>query len=93
MKFFRIILPALFCALMLASSSIAGSSQAEGEAYFDAETIIAFSKKVEKSLAGNGARVAIIARVGRPRKHLPEGIDFSHIALAVYSKITTTDGR
>jgi hypothetical protein len=93
MRLFRIILPALFCVLILTSSSFAGSSQAEGEAYFDAETIIAFSKKVEKSLAGNGARVAIIARVGRPRKYLPEGINFTHTALAVYSKITTTDGR
>lgn len=83
----------LVCALGSAGVAAAGSSQAEGEAYFDAETIIGFSKKVEKSLAEKGARVAILARVGRPRKYLPEGINFTHTALAVYSRITTADGR
>ncbi|MFH2057373.1 MAG: DUF2145 domain-containing protein, partial [Pseudomonadota bacterium] len=54
---------------------MAGSSQAGGELFFKPEQIIHFAKKVEKSLAENGARVAILARVGRPRKNLPEGIN------------------
>ncbi len=71
----------------------AGSSQASGEIHFKPEEIIKFSKKVEKTLAQKGARVAIIARVGRPRNKLPEGISFTHTAIAVYSQITTADGR
>ncbi|MCG8619472.1 MAG: DUF2145 domain-containing protein [Desulfobacterales bacterium] len=93
MTHFRLLILALFFSLLMVSSLQAGSSQAEGEAYYDADTIIRFSKRVEKSLAQNGARVAIISRVGRPRKHLPEGVNFTHTALAVYSKITTSDGR
>lgn len=83
-----------FCLFLLSgNSSLAGSSQAGGEVHFNPEEIIKFSKKVEKTLAQKGARVAIIARVGRPRNELPEGISFTHTAIAVYSHITTADGR
>ncbi len=91
-----IIVTITVCVLMipaLAVPGFAGSSQAEGELFFTPETVIRFSKKVEKSLAQSGARVAIIARVGRPRKDLPEGIRFTHLAIAAYSKIQTADGR
>ncbi|MDD5295573.1 MAG: DUF2145 domain-containing protein [Rhodocyclaceae bacterium] len=60
---------------------------------FAPETIIRFSKKVEKALAAKGARVAILARMGRPLSELPEGMHFTHAAFAVYSEITTRDGR
>lgn len=93
MRYRVTVLISVLALLILSGTSWGGSSQAEGEAYFEADKIIAFSKKVEKSLAQNGARVAILARVGRPRNNLPEGISFTHTALAVYSKITTTDGR
>lgn len=79
----------LSCAL----PAFAGSSQAGDETYFDAQRIVDFSKKVEKYLAKNGARVAIIARTGRPRKDLPKGVSFTHVGIAVYSKITLKDGR
>lgn len=75
------------------SAAHAGSSQAEGEIFFEPEKIIKFSKRVEKSMAQEGARVAILARVGRARDSLPEGIKFTHTAIAVYSRITTADGR
>ena len=71
----------------------AGSSQAEGESFFDPGHIIDFSKKVEKILAANQARIAIIGRVGRPREDLPKGIVFTHTAIAVYSRITTDGGQ
>lgn len=70
-----------------------GESMAGSEGFFPPERIIAFAKRVEKSLAENGARVAIVARVGRPRKSLPQGISFTHAGIAVYSHITTRDGR
>lgn len=60
---------------------------------FTPEQIIKFAKKVEKALAAKGARVAILARMGRPASELPEGMRFTHVAFTVYSEITTSDGR
>ncbi len=71
----------------------AGSSQAGEALHYPVEQIIRFAKKVEKTMAGKGAYVAILARMGRPRSELPEGMHFTHVAFAVYSEITTSDGR
>lgn len=90
---FVLLLAAVFVLLLPSSSLLAGSSQAGAEIHFKPEQIVSFAKKVEKTMAQKGARVAIIARVGRPRNTLPEGISFTHTALAVYSQITTADGR
>ncbi len=60
---------------------------------FPPEKIIQLAKKVEKTLAGKGARVAIIGRIGRPASEMPEGMRYTHAAFAVYSEITTVDGR
>jgi hypothetical protein len=70
-----------------------GSSSANEEAHFSPEQIVGFAKKVEKTLAAKGAYVAILARMGRPASELPEGMHFTHVAFAVYSEITTADGR
>lgn len=72
--------------------SFAGS-MASAELSFPPEKIIQFSKQVEKTLAAKGAHVAILARVGRPPSEMPEGMHFTHISFAVYSQITTGDGR
>lgn len=71
----------------------ANPSAGAGPAYFKPEQIIRLSKKVEKSLAEKGARVAIIGRIGRPASEMPPGMHFTHAAFAVYSEITTNDGR
>ncbi|MDR2239504.1 MAG: DUF2145 domain-containing protein [Zoogloeaceae bacterium] len=76
-----------------ASGFSAASSQAGEEAHFQPEQIIKFAKKVEREMAAKGARVAILARVGRPQSELPEGMHFTHAGFAVYSEITTSDGR
>ncbi len=55
--------------------------------------IIGLTKKVEKTLTSRGARVAIVARIGRPPSEMPEGMHYTHAAFAVYSDISTTDGR
>lgn len=91
--FLGIIMSIMSVCFFLCSSAFAGSSQTGGEIYFKPEDIIKFSKKVEKTMAAKGARAAIIARVGRPRDQLPEGIGFTHTAIAVYSQITMADGR
>lgn len=79
--------------LLLTASQTQAGSMAGGEAFFPPEQIIQFSKQVEKTLAAKGARVALLARVGRPASELPEGMHFTHVSFAVYSQITTADGR
>jgi hypothetical protein len=69
------------------------SSAAGAVAHFPPEQIIKFAKKTEKVMAARGARVAILARMGRPASELPKGMHFTHVAFAVYSEITTSDGR
>ena len=82
----------LLTALPGYAGSFSSSSAAE-EIHFTTEQIIGFAKQVEKTLAAKGARVAIIARMGRPASELPEGMHFTHVAFAVYSQITTADDR
>jgi hypothetical protein len=77
----------------VATGFSSASSQAGEEAHFSPEQIIKFAKKVEKTMAAQGAHVAILARMGRPASELPEGMHFTHVAFAVYSEITTADGR
>lgn len=67
-------------------------SQAAQSPVFSPDAIASFSKLVEKDLAAQGARVAILARLGRAQKDLPQGISFTHTAIAIYSDITLDDG-
>ncbi len=76
---------------LLPSFAAAGSSEA-GEAILPHRDVVAFSNKVQKELAANGARVAIVARTGRDPSELPDGIRYTHVAYWVYSHITKTDG-
>lgn len=67
-----------FLALLFPYLAIAQGFSNQGDAtentdQYTAEQLISFSKKVEKSLAERGARVAIVSRVGRPESELPEG--------------------
>jgi len=79
-------------ALPVQASSFSSSSSAE-TLKFTPEQIIQFAKQVERTLASKGAHVAILARMGRPAAELPEGMHFTHVAFAVYSQISTADGR
>lgn len=87
------IIVSVFILALTAAIAFAGSNQAGKETPYKPEEIIKFAKKVERTLAKKGAKVAIIARVGRPRNELPEGISYTHTAIAVYSQITTRDNR
>ena len=73
------------------ANSFSGSST-QAIPKFPAEKIIHFAKQVERTLAAEGARVAILARMGRPLSEMPEGMHFTHAAFAVYSTITLADG-
>ena len=70
-----------------------GFSQADAKALYSAEQIIGFAKRMEQTLAAKGARVAIVSRIGRPLDEMPEGMRYTHVGFAVYSQITTRDGR
>lgn len=76
---------------LLQADAYAGSASG-GKPNFAAEQLVGLSKKVERAIAVRGAHVALISRVGRPKNELPEGIEFTHVAFAVYSQITTDDG-
>jgi len=83
----------IVCITLISSPFIqANSSTVESNEKFSAEDLSAFAKKIEKTLAGKGARVFIIGRMGRPANEMPEGIKFTHTALAVYSMLETDDG-
>ncbi|WP_198924808.1 DUF2145 domain-containing protein [Nitrospirillum viridazoti] len=88
----------LFCLLTSTASaaspglSSSGRGVADGK-LFRSDEIATFAKKVEKTLAATGARVAIVGRVGVPLDQVPDGFHYSHVGFAVYSQITTADGR
>ncbi|MGD9948415.1 MAG: DUF2145 domain-containing protein [Desulfobulbus sp.] len=69
------------------------SRQAGATMHYKPEQILQFAKKVERVLAGKVAYVAIVARKGRPKSEMPEGMAFTHTAFAVYSEISTKEGR
>ena len=75
------------------AQSFRGNSEAQRPGAPPAEHIASFAKKVERTLANEGARVAILARMGRPLAEMPEGMRFTHVAFAVYSNISTADGQ
>ncbi len=82
----------LVCCLLTLPAQ-AGTSLAGGKPNFSPEAILQFSKQVEQTLASKGARVALIARAGRPQSEMPEGMHFTHVSFAVYSNITLHDQR
>lgn len=80
--------------LLLAFSHIASAgSTAAAKAQFEAEEITQFAKSVERYAAAKGARVFIIGRMGRPADELPDGIEFTHTAIAIYSDISLPSGE
>jgi len=82
----------MIIALLFSSFAFAGSTQSN-EIQFSVEDVDNFAKEVELYAAQEGARAFIIARVGRPEKDLPKGINFTHTAIAVYSSITLQTGE
>jgi hypothetical protein len=77
---------------LAAHPAFAGSSAAGGARRFPADEIAVFSKKIEQVMAAKGARVFLIARIGRPLSELPEGVRYTHTGFAVYSTIEYADG-
>lgn len=83
----------LLLASFIANATSFSASGAQATSKFPPEKIITFAKQVERTLASEGARVAILARMGRPLSEMPEGMHFTHAAFAVYSNITLANGN
>ncbi|ALU45204.1 DUF2145 domain-containing protein [Pseudoalteromonas rubra] len=80
-------------AALSASTHTFAGSQNSGETRFEPNQIAQFAKQVERYAANQGAHVFVIGRVGRRLDDLPKGIEFTHVALAVYSELTTSEGE
>jgi hypothetical protein len=79
--------------LLAAVSPGSAGMRSADKAVLEPADVVRLAKKVERTAADLGARVFLLARVGRPAQELPEGIEFTHVSFAVYSSIRTTDGR
>jgi len=83
----------LVMAAGVAASPAAAQSSAPSGEIVNPERVIPFAKAVERELANRGARVAIVSRVGRDPDRMPDGIEYTHVGLWVYSDIETADGK
>ncbi len=83
----------LFSLLLLLSDSVFAGSTAKANPQFSSDEITQFAKSVEKYAAAKGAQAFIIGRMGRPASELPDGINFTHTAVAIYSAITLPNGE
>lgn len=88
-RFLKLML--LTLSLFLPSLATAGSSESN-KPVLPLPEVATFTDGLERDLAARGAQVAIVARVGRDRTDLPAGIDYTHVAYWVYSKIERADG-
>ena len=60
---------------------------------FGGPAIRDFALKVNDELDAKQVNVAIIARSGRPRSELPEGVSYTHVAFAVFEPVRGADGE
>jgi hypothetical protein len=90
MKRILILMTVLLTALLPALTR-AGSSEGAKGMLPDVQ-VAAFSDRVQRDLAARGAHVAIVARMGRDPKEMPQGITYTHVGYWVYSQITRADG-
>ncbi len=90
------LLPGIQCVLMILLLA-PGAGNAGGTPkdvmVLPVEDVVRLAKKVEHTAAENGARVFLVARVGRPPEELPQGVEYTHVSFGVYSSITTADNR
>jgi len=93
MKRLRIFIIFNVFVIMLSTSPAWAGSQQGGEPQIPIDDIATFTKKIERTMAEKGVRVFIIGRNGSPIEELPKGVEFTHVAFGVYSKVETQDGR
>jgi hypothetical protein len=90
--------PAAVAAVLLAAAPLGAPAHAGSEAVptvharLTPQEAADFSKEIERRLAADGVRVAMVFRTGFPRDQLPRGIDYTHGAFWIYREIVTKDG-
>lgn len=89
----RLLFTAAILIGMAAPALAQSTSGAATVANREPAAIAGFAKGVEQVLAAHGARVAIVARIGRDPKEMPEGLSYTHVGFWVYSQVQTSDGR
>jgi hypothetical protein len=88
----RRILLAAAIALAIPAEVQARDSSAAGAPTRPVEATAAFSKKVERALAERGARVAIVARMGREPETMPPGFAYTHVGIWVHASVGLEGG-
>jgi hypothetical protein len=89
----RALLIAVLGASLLGAPMAHAGSSATPVTRYSIEDAADFSKQIERDLAANGARLAIVFRSGEPRDELPDGIRYTHGGFWVHSQIEADDGR
>ncbi len=88
----RILTALLLLLTTLMPIAVLAGSSAASDPVLPADQVASFANRVQRDLAGRGASVAIVSRVGRDPAVLPEGINYTHVAFWVYARITKADG-
>lgn len=86
---------AVFLSVWITGSASAFDSAESSPAsvgHLSAEDAADFSKAIERDLAANGARLAMVFRSGQARSELPDQIRYTHGAFWVYQDIRRADG-
>ena len=81
----------IFSLLGLSAPAMAGSN-AVPSGRFTPEETADFSKQIERDLAAQQARLAIVFRAGVARDELPDGVRYTHGAFWIYQPIETAEG-
>lgn len=82
----------LLFSMMMGGATAGVHSSVVTAPVLESSRIAKFAQQLERTLADSGARVAIIARTGRPETQLPDGVRYTHVAFAVYSTVYAPDG-
>ncbi|MFA5257555.1 MAG: DUF2145 domain-containing protein [Opitutales bacterium] len=81
--------------VLLTCTLDAGSRQSSKQAIdrYGAEYVQQLTDEVNAQMDARQVNVALIARCGRLRADLPEGVDFTHVGIAVFEAVVREDGK
>ncbi|WP_394694245.1 DUF2145 domain-containing protein [Hyphobacterium sp.] len=82
----------LIIAVLGLSTPVLAGSNAAPSGRFTPQEAADFSKQIERDLAAQQARLAIVFRAGESRDELPDGVRYTHGAFWIYQPIETAGG-
>jgi hypothetical protein len=89
----KVFVRSLIIVLLWNTTDTFAGSKASINANLDPVEVVTFAKDVEKYAASKGARAFIVSRLGTPKSELPDGVQFTHVGVAIYSTIQLEDGK